>query len=203
MALALSLASVLFIGCGSSSNPTFDKAYYKNIDYSNVDKLSNKFIARDPRFVDLKTEIALPKISIEAWGQNYTIDYIEETQFDIGLMGLSSETEDYVYQQFEKNNLIYIAIDDKHDDKEALIASFDKAHISKVNDPKISGQSIITYTSDSLVVVYPETVIVNGTAIIEYDKVENFAVIRDGDLGLNAFNKMLDITQNYPNIKED
>jgi len=207
LAVGLSFVSVLFIGCGSSnssSSPrtTFDKAYYSNIDYNNIDRLSTKFIGKDSRFVNLKTEIKLPKIQIHVWDKNYTIDNISEVQFDIGLMGLYSESEDYLYQQFEKNNLTYIVIDDKHDDKEAMVVSFDQAHILESNDNTMDEMSIITYTSDSLIVVYPETIIANGTAIVEYNRIDNFAVIKDGDLGLNVFNKMVDITQNYPNIKE-
>jgi hypothetical protein len=201
----LPLTILTLIGCGSSSSTTerttFDKAYYEKIDYSNIDTLSTKFIEKDPRFVDLKTEIPLPTISIEAWDKNYTVEMIQKGIDEEGRYVIQSITEEFVYEFSVEGNLTLISIDDLKDTNELVTIAFDKEHIATTADPDIEEMSVKTYKFNSFTIVIPEIMDANGNAIIEYNKKDNFAIIRDGDLGLNAFNKMVDITQNYPNIK--
>jgi hypothetical protein len=201
----LTLIGFNFIGCGNSSSTTerttFDKAYYEKIDYSNIDKLSKQFLEKDPRFVDLKTEIPLPTISVQAWDKNYTIETIQKGITEEGKYVIQSITEDFIYEFSVEGNLTFISIDDTKDANELVTIAFDKEHITTTADPDIEDMSIKSYKFNSFTIVIPEIMDANGNAIIEYNKKEDFAIIRDGDLGLNAFNKMVDITQNYPNIK--
>ena len=41
-----------------------------------------------------------------------------------------------------------------------------------------------------------------GSVDIIYNHTDDYAIIQNGDLGIKDFNAMVDITKNYPNIKE-
>ena len=211
--LAISLSSLLLIGCGSSNstnndkdtnkstNVVFNKAYYKSIDYSNIDQLSTKFLGTDPRFVNLSTQIQLPVISVQTADKNYTIDKIEKAQFDNGTQVLAYESKDLVYQQYQEGDKMRIDLVDKANNNETLSVLFDEAHVSEIPNPKMKGTTITTYASEHLTVVFPDAITVNGSVSIDYNSTSEYAIIQDGALGLNTFNKLVDITQNYPNIK--
>ena len=209
MVLVLVLVSIVSVGCGGSSTAkkedsnrtTFDKAYYKSINYTDVDKLSSKFIGKDPRFTNFKTEIPLPTVEISMGGKKYSIDTISEAVDEEGTEIKYYQSENLVFVMYNEHNVTIITVIDNTIEKTLSIA-FSSESISEIDDPSVKGIKIYKFTSGDLNVSFPEAVTVNGSATIEYNKVSNFAIIRDGDLGVNVFNKLVDITQNYPNITE-
>ena len=201
-----SLYAMAISGCGSSGKSSsgtnntgnYTKAYYENIDYSNIKILSDKFLDRAKGFVDFNTKITLDNVIVETHDSTFRITSCTEKAGQYETYSCNSPGIQLTLKLLDDDTVNITATNDPtglHYD-----VNFTSSETTTTTDTY--GSDIHTFTSPDFKVTLPVTALSHGSATFEYNKTDNFVLIKDGDLGFKAFNTLVDITQNYPLITE-
>ena len=195
ISIILSLA-----GCSTDddTNNKYSKEYYSSIDYSDIDSVSSKLIDKLAGFKDLSTPIKILDVKVIIGTKTYTLGYLEEG--DSGDSYVYDDNGSMTFSITEGANSVinFKDIDEGID----ITRTFTESSITTTVD-SITKTEIRTFdNSPSMTVIIPDSIVINGNAIVEYDSSSKTITIRDGDLGLKVFNKVVNFIKNNNDIKE-
>ncbi len=190
--------SLLFVSCDTEKEKKilpYSKEYYKNIiennaGSANIDNISSKLIDRTYSFVDLNTKISIPD----------TIVTINNQEIKYTLKDYSTLSESQVIYDKDDNKLEILL---SEDNEESVKINFTDSNDNIFTCEGVNiADNIAKCNSSELMVEFSMDLFSYGNVEIIYNDTDNYAIIQNGDLGIKDFNSILDITTNYPNIKE-
>ncbi len=173
----------------------YSKEYYKKIvenhsGSANIDAISSKLMDRPHSFVDLNTTISIPDTIIKVNNQK-----IRYTLKDYSTL----DEEKIIYKK--GNNVLKIVLSEQSDENVKITFTDSNKKTFKCDKIKIT-KNIAKCNSNELSVEFSIDLFSYGSVDIIYNHTDDYAIIQNGDLGIKDFNAMVDITKNYPNIKE-